>query len=89
MQITALELTDILTSFFWFTYDFCRNLKDKRPYPSPGGLPDPGTEHRSPASQADSLPSESPGKPGQEDKLIPTGIFTNIPVPRVKSKDLS
>ena len=33
------------------------------PFPSPGDLPDPGIEPRSPALQADSLPSESPGKP--------------------------
>ena len=31
--------------------------------PSPGDLPDPGIEPRSPALQADSLPSEPPGKP--------------------------
>ena len=28
------------------------------PFPSPGGLPDPGIEPRSPAVQADSLPTE-------------------------------
>ena len=28
------------------------------PFPSPGDLPDPGIESRSPALQADSLPSE-------------------------------
>ena len=33
------------------------------PYPSLGDLPDPGTEPESPALQADSLPSEPPGKP--------------------------
>ena len=33
------------------------------PFPSPGDLPDPGIKHRSPALQADSLPSEPPGKP--------------------------
>ena len=33
------------------------------PFPSPGDLPDPGIEAGSPALQADSLPSESPGKP--------------------------
>ena len=33
------------------------------PCPSPGGLPDPGIEPRSPALQAVSLPSEPPGKP--------------------------
>ena len=31
--------------------------------PSPGDLPDPGTEPGSPALQADSLLSEPPGKP--------------------------
>ena len=31
------------------------------PFPSPGDLPDPGIEPRSPALQADSLPSEPPG----------------------------
>ena len=30
------------------------------PFPSPGDLPDPGIEHRSPALQADALPSEKP-----------------------------
>ena len=33
------------------------------PFPSPRGLPDPGIEPGSPALQADSLPSEPPGKP--------------------------
>jgi len=33
------------------------------PCPSPGDLPDPGIEPRSPALQADSLLSEPPGKP--------------------------
>ena len=31
------------------------------PFPSPGHLPDPGIEPRSPALQVDSLPSESSG----------------------------
>ena len=34
------------------------------PFSSPGDLPDTGIEPRSPALQADSLPSELPGKPG-------------------------
>ena len=33
------------------------------PFPSPGGLPDPATQPGSPALQADTLPSEPPGKP--------------------------
>ena len=32
-------------------------------FPSPGDLPGPGIESRSPALQADILPSEPPGKP--------------------------
>ena len=32
------------------------------PFPSPGDLPDPGIEPRSPALQADSSPTEPPGK---------------------------
>jgi len=34
------------------------------PFPSPGDLPNPGIEPRFPALQADSLPSEPPGRPG-------------------------
>ena len=33
------------------------------PLPSPGDLPNPGIEPRSPALQADALPSDPPGKP--------------------------
>ena len=33
------------------------------PYPSPGDLPDPGIEPRSPALQADALPYKPSGKP--------------------------
>ena len=33
------------------------------PFPSPGDLPDPGIEPRSPSLQADALTSEPPGKP--------------------------
>ena len=33
------------------------------PFPFPGDLPDLGIEPGSPALQADSLPSEPPGKP--------------------------
>ena len=35
------------------------------PFPSPGYLPNPGIEPRSPALQADALPSEPPGKLGR------------------------
>ena len=33
------------------------------PFPSAGDIPDPGIEPRSPALQADTLPSEPPAKP--------------------------
>ena len=33
------------------------------PFPSPGDLPNPGTEPRFPTLQADSLPAEPPAKP--------------------------
>ena len=33
------------------------------PFPSPGDHPDPGIKPGSPALEADSLPSEPPGKP--------------------------
>ena len=33
------------------------------PFPSPGDLPNPGTEPRSPALQVDSLSAEPQGKP--------------------------
>ena len=39
-----------------------------RPFPSPGDLPNPGTEPGSPALQEDSLHSEPPGKPQIQDK---------------------
>ena len=39
------------------------------PFSSPRNLPDPGIKARSSALQADSLPSEPPGKP----ILMPTG----------------
>ena len=39
--------------------EYCSGL----PFPSPGDLPNPGIEPRSPALQADSLRSEPQGKP--------------------------
>ena len=40
------------------------------PFPSPGDLPNPGIEPGSPALQADSLPSEPPGKPKSPRELL-------------------
>ena len=38
--------------------------------PSPGDLPNPGTEPGSTALQADALPSKPPGKQAMEEKLV-------------------
>jgi len=35
----------------------------EQPFPSPGDLPNPGIEPRSPALQVESLPVETQGKP--------------------------
>ena len=43
-----------------------------QPFLSPGDLPNPGIEPRSPTLQADSLPAEPPGKP----KIIGVGSLS-------------
>ena len=47
--------------------EYCSGL----PFPSPGDLPDPGIEPKSPALQADSLPPEPPGKPSTYPLISP------------------
>ena len=47
------------------------------PFPSPGDLPNSGTEPESPALQPDALTSEPPGKP-----ITVRSIINNTPVPR-------
>ena len=48
------------------------------PYPSPGDHPNPGIEPRSPALQADSLPTEPSGKPREKEYLVDLFIFKHI-----------
>ena len=48
------------------------------PFPSPGDLPDPGVEARSPTLQADVLISEPPGKPPKIIKLGDKNFQTTI-----------
>ena len=43
------------------------------PFPSPGDQPTPGMEPGSPALQADSLPSEPPGKPSFNQQWLAFG----------------
>ena len=48
------------------------------PLPSPGDLPDPVIEPRSPALQADTLPSEPPGKPSRGVLIQGADLFTSL-----------
>ena len=51
------------------------------PCPSPGDLPNPGIEPRSPALEADTLTSEPPGKPSEEEKTedtLPVSITQEV-----------
>ena len=50
--------------------------------PSPGDLPNPGIEPRSPALQADSLPSEPPRKPIQGLRISFLTTLVSIPFPK-------
>ena len=51
-----------------------QEYRSELPCPSPGDLPDPESEPRSPTLQVDSLPSEPPGKP----KNIGVGSLTPL-----------
>ena len=65
--------------------EYCSRL----PFPSPRDCPYPRTEPRSPALQADSLPSEPPGKPnGSQDsnpKPLPLNALSQgyMPTPKL------
>ena len=50
-----------LLSMEFSRWEYCRRL----PFPSPGNLPDPEIKPQSSILQADSLPSEPPGKPNR------------------------
>jgi len=56
------------------------------PFPSPGNLPHPGIEPRSPELQADSLLSEPPGEPRetiykQQVKNLPANVGNQVSIP--------
>ena len=59
LQPRGLQPTGLLCLWGFFRQEYWSEL----PFPSPGDLPDPRIECRSSALQADSLPSEPPGKP--------------------------
>ena len=50
------------------------------PFPPPWDLPNPGIEPQSPALQADSLPSESPGKQALNINMIISIFAKKIPI---------
>ena len=50
-------------------------------FPSPGDLPNPGIEPRSPTLQVDSLPSEPPGKP-KNTGVVAYAFFSGSSWPR-------
>ena len=47
------------------------------PFPSPGDLPNPGIEPRSPTFQADALTSEPPGKPRMLIRVASKNVLRN------------
>ena len=48
------------------------------PFPSPEDLPNPGIKHRSPAMQADSLPTDLQGKPDLPNPGIEPASLTSL-----------
>ena len=55
------------------------------PFPSPGDLPDPGIEPGYPTLQADTLPSEPPGKPKKTNHFINLNMYTSMkPSPQAR-----
>ena len=59
------------------------------PFSSPGGLPDPGSEPRSPALQAGSLPSEPPESLSSKCNSSTEFCFFFSPLKTIKWKDSS
>ena len=58
-----------------------QNMGVGLPFPSPGDLPDPGITPRSPTLQADSLPSEPPGKHACRCNVVRRGLKACPPSP--------
>ena len=48
-------------------------------FPSPGDVPNPGIEPKSPALQVDTLPSEQPGKPYESVYLLQMLVAIGFP----------
>ena len=54
---------------FWSIAFSRQEYRSGLPFPSPGDLPNQGTEPMSPTLQADTLPREPPGKPFSDIKI--------------------
>ena len=70
VKVKSLSRVRLFTTPWTVAYQSPQSMEFSRqeywnglPLPSPGDLPDPGIEPRSPALQADALPFEPPGKP--------------------------
>ena len=61
VKVTQLCLT--LCDLMDYTVHGILQARILEPFPSPGDLPNPGIEPRSPTLRADSLPAEPQGKP--------------------------
>ena len=63
-------------------HKYCSGL----PFPSPGDRPNPGIEPKSPALQADSLPSELPGKPQEgAEEVVTSDLVIHTVLPKAPS----
>ena len=69
-EVKSLSCVRLFVTLWTVTYQVTLTIGFSRqecwsglPFPSPGYLPDPGIEPRSPALQADALPSETQKKP--------------------------
>ena len=76
MKVKSLSRVPLFVTPWTVTYQVPPSMGFSRqkhwsglPFPSPGDLPDPGIEPRSPALEADALPSEPPGKPHGKIKI--------------------
>ena len=58
------------------------------PFPSPGDLPDPGIKPRFPALQANTLPSEPPGKPQGKSLALQADTLPSEPLGKPQGNTL-
>ena len=70
VKVKSLSHVGLVASLWTVAYQSPQSMEFSRqkywsglPFPSLGDIPDPGIEPRSPALQADALPSEPPGNP--------------------------